>query len=383
MAKPTVDSVSRLAEKFHRQYQAEYAGKPRHSRPLEPLERLIAKLRDLAHKAKKLPGERGRELAKVVSERLELYARERDAIAAARFEDPSVGELHGLSQRINRAMALWRRRVAGHDRLVVELELVDAIAAALAAARPRLAAQLEAKRTLELSGALNTVETQLMLIADERGEIDKARRNASPEQRAAALAGRANVAFDELRVHFAGHARLTCEPDRLRALIARFEAIVAEMRAPEHAAAHAPNITLIEGQLPGLVAEVAALASAHAAASDRDRAHALGAAANRVFELYGEHFAGQARGTRNLRLLGDLCDRLDAVRGQMEALLAADDPINAKNLPIVETRLAAYEQEWVEIAKVKAAQAQPAQVTEGPRAPARPKDPLANLLKVE
>ena len=83
MAKPTVDSVSRLAEKFHRQYQAEYAGKPRHSRPLEPLERLIAKLRDLAHKAKKLPGERGRELAKVVSERLELYARERDAIAAA------------------------------------------------------------------------------------------------------------------------------------------------------------------------------------------------------------------------------------------------------------------------------------------------------------
>ena len=370
MAKPTYDSVGRLADKLHRQYQFDYAGKPRHTRTLEPIERLIGKMRGLADKATKLPGPKGRELEKIVKERLDLYLTERDAIASARFDDPSVAETHQLSQRINRALALWRRHFAGRDRLVVDVALLDAIRADLAAAQPRLAALLEQKRSLELSGALNTVETQLMLIADERGEIDKARRGAPPDRQTAALAARANLCLDEVRVHFTGHTRVSCEPARLRAVVRRLEAIAAEMRAPEHAATHAANLALITERVPPLAAEAEAIEAAQAAAAPRDVANVLGAAANRIFELYSEHFAGQSRGTRNLGLLGDLCDRLGSIREQMERLLGEEDTVTPNNLHIVESRLAAYEQEWVEISKVKAGEAK-----------GTPEDPLGGWLE--
>ncbi|PKN58594.1 MAG: hypothetical protein CVU56_04950 [Deltaproteobacteria bacterium HGW-Deltaproteobacteria-14] len=370
MAKPTYDSVSRLADKLHRQYQAEYAGKPRHTRPLEPIERVIGKMRALAGKAAKLAGPKGREVEKIVTDRLALYVHERDAIAAARFEDPSVAEMHGLSQGINRALALWRRHFSGQNRLVVDLSLLDQIVSALAAARPRLAALLEEKRSLELSGALNTVESELMLIADERSEIEKARRNATPEQRAAALATRANRWLDQVRIHFTGHPRASCEPERLREIVRRLEAIAEEMRAPEHAAAHADNVALIAERTPALAAEADAIAAAIAAAKPREVASVLGAAANRIIELYAEHFAGQSRATRNLSLLGDLCDRLGSIRDQMAGLLTDDDTVTANNLHIVESRLEAYEQEWVEIAKAKASQAT-----------GTPEDPLGGFLR--
>jgi len=249
---------------------------------------------------------------------------------------------------------------------------VDAVIATLKAAQPRLSALLEQKRTLDLSAALNTVDTQLLVFTDERAEIDKARRNATDAQRAAALAGRANLALDDVRVHFAGHARITCEPERLRAIVARLTAIAEEMRDPAHAEGHAANIALIAERLPGLVSEADAIAQALDAAPARDIAHALGGAANRIFELYAEHFAGQARPTRNLRLLGDLCDRLASVRDQMARLGVSDDPINARNLPIVDSRLEAYEQEWIEIAKAKAA-----------AQPQKGQDPLAGWLKAD
>jgi len=356
MAKPTYDSVTRLSDKLHRQYTAEYAGKPRHTRPLEPIERILAKTRALAGKASKLKGPRGREVERVVKERLALYAQERDAIAEARFEDPSVAELHGLSQRINRALALWRRHFSGRNRLVVDLPLLDQIIGDLQAAKPRLEALLEVKRSLDLSAALNTVETQLLVIADERSEILKARKNATPEQLDAALPARANRCFDAVRVHFTGYARATCEPDRLRGIVTRLEAVAEAMRAAPDPAVHADNLKIVSERVAPLGAEADEIAKALAETPARDRANLLGAAANRIIELYAEHFAGQSRLTRNLGLLSDMCDRLGAIRDQMEALLPEDETITPNNLHIVETRLAAYEQEWVEIAKAKASE---------------------------
>lgn len=368
MSKPTYDSVLRTSDKLQRQYRVDYAGKPRHTRPLEPIERLIAKSRALAKKASRLAGPRGREIEKTVRERLALYEQERDAIAKARFEDPSVGELHRLSLQINRAVARYRRHFAGRDRLVVDLALLDAILADLAAARAPLEALLEGARSLELTGTLNLVETQLAVLGDERAQILQARREADPERLAAALVARLDRELDRVRVHFAGHHRLTCEPERLRAIATRLDALAAELAASPHADAHADARATAVEQLPGLRAEVDAIAATHAAARPRERAHALGAAANHIFGLYAEHFAGQNRATRNLRLLGDLCERLDAILGQMLAL-DPDDPINAKNVGVVEDRLAAYEREWVEVAKARDA-ARPAGA-----------DPLAGLLR--
>ncbi|TNF27487.1 MAG: hypothetical protein EP329_19330 [Deltaproteobacteria bacterium] len=370
MAKPTYDSVTSLSDKLHRQYSAEYAGKPRHTRPLEPIERLIVKARALLAKAAKLKGPRGREIEKTVRDRLGLYTTERDAIASARYEDPSVSEMHSLSQSINRALASWRRHFSGYNRLIVDLALLDRLVADLAAAKPRLEALMEVRRSLELTGALNTVETQLVLIADERSEIVKARKNATPEQLSAALAARANRCFDQVRVHFTGHTRATCEPDRLHAVVAQLRAVVADMRAAPDAEVHAANVQAIEERLPGLTTEADAIAESVAETSPRDRANLLGAAANRIFELYTEHFAGQSRLTRNLVLLSDMCDRLGSIRDQMERLLPDDDTLTPNNLHIVETRLASYEQEWVEIAKAKASER-----------PADTGDPLGGFLK--
>lgn len=353
MAKATPQSVMSLSDKLHRRWTREFAGKPRHTRDLKELEHIIDKASVLAKKAKQLPGEKGDEVEKVVRERLALYVTERDAIADAQYTRPEVAEIHALGADIDRALAVWRRHYAGRDRRTRDLALLERTIASLARALQRLDALKEQPEVK--ADQLPNLFGQLEIMKDERNEIDKLRRQMSADDRAVSLLAEAQSALDRYRVLFAGQARTTGRVEVLDHIIASLErcrAGLAELDAEKHAA----NLAVIDQNIAGYKAERPQIAEANDKVGPRDKTNHLGVAANQMFGLYQQHFAGQERQSRDLKLLSDVCDRLTEVAIQMALHdKASAEAINRKNLPLVEERLRRYEAEWIEIAKVKAA----------------------------
>lgn len=368
MAKATLASIRTLSDKLHNRWTREFAGKPRHTRDLAELEKILEKAAVLAKKAKGIPGEKGDALEKVVVERLQLYRAERDAIAEAQFDRPEIAEIHALGLAVDRALSIWRRHYAGRDRRTRDLWRLDAIIGTLAQALPRLEALAEHPEVKKDS--LDSLRGQLELLKDERGEIDKLRRTAEPAVKVNALLAEAQSALDQYRVHFAGQPRPTCAPARLRRIIAMLEAITAELATltPDDD----KNLPVLLKSLELWRAEVPELDKAIANVAPRDVSNQLGLVANQLFQVYQREYAGQARVTRNLQRLSEVCDRLAEIAELMARHDAAHaEPVNRRNMPVVDERLRRYEAEWTEIAKAKAqAQAQAPQGagTPGPAA---------------
>ena len=104
--------------------------------------------------------------------------------------------------------------------------------------------------------------------------------------------------------------------------------------------------------------ELVLIREARAEAEPRDMTNQLGGVANLMFQVYQREFAGKDRTTRDLQLLSEVCDRLAEIGNLMAAHDKKHEPINRKNIPIVEDRLRRYEQEWIEINKAKQPAAQ-------------------------
>jgi hypothetical protein len=383
MAKATLASIRSQSDKLHRRWQREFAGKPRHSRELSELEKIVQNTAVLAKKAKGIPGDKGDELERVVTERLKLYREERDAIADAQFDRPEVAEIHVQGQRVDRAMSIWRRHYAGRDRRTRDLPRLDVVIRTLQEGLPRLEALAEHPEVKKES--LDSLRTQLEVLKDERSEIVKLRKNAEPAVRVASLLAEAQSALEQYRVHFAGQPRATCSPARLERMIAMLDRVTRALGEADVAGANEEadqarkdNLALMTGHLDAWRAELPELERALREVSTRDRSNQLGMVANQLFQIYQREFAGQARATRNLQLLSDLCDRLGELSELMtEHDTATEEPLNRKNMPTVDERLRRYESEWMEIAKAKAPQAG-ATASAGPNRPAAPQITIAD-----
>ncbi|MCC6625710.1 MAG: hypothetical protein IT385_31030 [Deltaproteobacteria bacterium] len=391
MAKATLQSIRELSDKLHNRWTREFAGKPRHSRDLAALEKLVDKAATLVRKAKQIPGDKGDELEKVVRERLTLYTTERDAIAEVKYVRTEVAEVHRLGLEIDRALAVWRRHFGGRDRRSRDLALLDQLIARLQRSVARLRELAPANPDVVKVEALDGVVTQLEVMKDERSEIDKAKRSLAAADRPGVLLAEAAQHIDRFRVHCGGQPRPTCSLAIVDAVVAGLRGIVLELRGLElseshgqpgsagpSGSAHAQALPSLEQQLNAFTLERDSIAKAIAETPVRERGGQLALVANRLFELYQKQFAGQSRATRDLKLLSDINDRLSDVAEQMATIdREHDEPLNRKNVPIVEERARRYEAEWLEIAKAKtqAAQAAAQQATK-PGAAAAAKAPV-------
>ena len=372
MSKTTLASTKALSDKLHGRWMREFAGRSRHTRDLAALDKLIEKANSLARKSKGLKGEKADEVEKLLIDRLRMYRTERGLIAEAVYERPEIAEIHGLGLEIDRALACWRRHFAGRDRRTRDLVMLDQVVIAkLGRALGRMRELAGAAPDLVKAEQLESLTGQFEVFKDERSEIDKARRAAAEgaeSDRAVLLVVEAQQALERYRVHFAGQPRVAGSLARMDAIVALLARLKAELEAlPEEArAAQNENLMVLTNELATRREERAAIAEALAATTPRERGGQLGLVANQMFQVYARDFAGQDRATRNLALLGNVCDRLTDVAEQMAELDATgDDPVNRKNRPVVEDRERAYEREWVAIAQVKAEQAAKAAAAPG------------------
>lgn len=393
MSKTTLASTKALSDKLHGRWMREFAGRSRHTRDLAALDKLIEKANSLARKSKGLKGEKADEVEKLLIDRLRMYRTERGLIAEAVYERPEIAEIHGLGLEIDRALACWRRHFAGRDRRTRDLVMLDQqVLAKLGKALGRMRELAGANPDLVKAEQLESLTGQFEVFKDERSEIDKARRavaEAAGSDRAALLVVEAQQALERYRVHFAGQPRVACSLLRMDAIVALLGRVKAELEAlPEAArAAQNENLMVLTNELAARREERAAIAEALAATTPRERGGQLGLVANQMFQVYARDFAGKDRGTRNLQLLGNVCDRLTDIAEQMAELDAAgDDPINRKNRPVVEDRERAYEREWMAIAQAKAEQAAKAAAAPGKApgqaAPGAVRAPVASAAKI-
>ncbi len=362
MSRGTLESLKALGDKLDARWSREFAGMPRHTRELDALDRMLEKAAGIVRKAKPLKGAAAETLRASASQRVELFRKERAAIAEARYEKPEIGEVFRIGRDVDAIYATWRRHFAGQDRRTRDVALLGRMNAGLQVAHARVLAIQAVQPDVASADFVRDLGTQVELLRDEASEIAKARKALVGADRALAAITVGHGLVRRYRTHFAGQSRLAAEPALLATLIEVLEGALAEVDAtdPTTLASHvqAADITRDVASLRDELAiwrdEQRHIPEAQAAASPEARGAALATVANALFARYQSDFAGQTRATRDLGLLTTLCDRLTDVDAQLRTLFtSSSDPVLRKNQTITEERLRIWETEWVEINRAR------------------------------
>ena len=156
---------------------------------------------------------------------------------------------------------------------------------------------------------------------------------------------------------FAGQSRATRNLDELdaitaqtRELLARIDSIPEEVRPPEVAKLRATvseNLDLYKREREMIV-------TAKKAPPELELFAPLATAANLVFARYVRHFAGQSRNTRDLGLLAEMIQELEAVRDGMKDVVKKSKVAEFKqDLELVESNIDMYRKEREHILKAR------------------------------
>ena len=365
MAKATVQSLTKQADKLHRQYQAYFAGESRHTRDVDRIERLVDKLQSVRRKVAKLHAKGARELEAKVAERLDLYTTERDLIAEASLQGPAIAELGLLQGALDRVMGRYHRHFGGRARATRELAALREGIVDLETLREHTLGLARETVGLDVTRQLEAIDARHKILTDEEGAIVGALLNLSATDRWRALATQAANVIGLYQRHFQGMPRHTRRPGLLARLIESLSEVregLGTLPAPDDVGdeAAAKQLDTIDKDLALFQTELGAVETLRAETSDADLVGLLGTAANAEIERYRESFAGQSRSTRDLGLLLGICDRLDEIERQMVSLsLRSPSDPNTRNLSVVRNVLKTYDAETPQIAEaIKAAQAE-------------------------
>ena len=358
--KPKFDDLKSKADEIYGIYAANFAGKPRATREMAMIDDLIARLTALIEETRTLMnGDRNPAVLAFLEtaiDNLERYRNERTAIEQAK-RDPHAVEGATLANRANRVFDVYQRHFAGQDRGTRDRMLLHEMVNELESVQRELR-DLVNRGGTGARGDLETVAAQLQLYRDEVTNVARSQTVGTNEEIANRLAQLANAQFKLYADHFAGKSRTSRRPALLERMVANLEEYQAEMRelleSGFSSQMNRNNIGTIANNLEMYRNELIAIRDAREQTSVSDLAGALGGAANDVFNEYREHFAGKDRASRDLELMGKLCDQLREVALQMREIDAEIElEVNQKNLRIVEERWATYEVEFRNIRDAK------------------------------
>lgn len=157
--------------------------------------------------------------------------------------------------------------------------------------------------------------------------------------------------FEAYRARFAGQPRATRDIDELRRLIQRLSNLVDEAKVLMNGGRNPAVISLVETAQENLARyreEEDAIAHAQSNPYSVEGAR-LASAANRVFDCYTRHFAGQDRGTRDPLLLKELIEELERLKTAMRIIADKGVESSVQDLETVNKQLELYTQEVLQI----------------------------------
>ena len=298
--------MSQLGEQIdtiHNRYRAQFAGFPRITRDTEELVKILDEVRSLDTAA---AGDAEKERLQANTS---LYEAELENIKAAQSEGPAALQVHRLSTWANFVQGRYARFFAGQERRSRDLGML----AEMIEDAEQLIEQMRAlgakSMTEPLQKAIELTESNLKVYRVERERIREDRKKVFGAERGTLLARLANAQFNRYRTHFANKTRVSRNPrllehiaDGLQEILDAMDALLMDGFNTE---VHKKNIELVKGNLATYRAELVNIRTAKRESSLRDRVGFLGSAANDIFKVYRENFAGKDRATRDLDLLDE------------------------------------------------------------------------------
>ena len=348
MTIPSLDVLKEQAAQIAERYNRIFAGQPRYDRNPEMLEGMAAEVDQIIEASQGfLDEEPWRESLR---EARSLY--ENEAVAIRQAQAHGEEGISALAQGdwVEFVGGAYRRHFAGRSRATRDISLLD-------------------EYIEELDRVLTTLEpidvSEMPMIADirklarenrdlygrERTAIAAARGAGTLAEQGDILAAVANEQFALYKAQFAGKQRLSRAPWVLSRMVTLLENVVERMEALHSQGltvdSNFKNIGIVQERLNFYRSELAAIQKSREEITFDELVNSLGKAANDIFTVYGEQFAGQDRKTRSLETLGQLCDGLFDLARQMRNLDGVqENQSNEHNLRIVVDRLRLYQREY-------------------------------------
>ncbi len=359
MATQTLEQLTTRANSLQGQYSYAFANKPRATRQLDILDKIIADTRELLTGVR-THGQRGQTLANTLNERLTMYQSERSEIQKAQSRGPAAMEAAILATRANFVFFQYRTHFAGQNRATRDQGLLQDMVTTLTQIRDAYEGLAITYPQSISNDDRDVINNNLRMYTNEIGEITRAQAMGTSDEQASALANVANSQFELYRVHFAGKSRLSRRPALINRCVATLEETKRRMMQLKSGGLTAEyndkNIAIVTERLDAYLAEQVAIAEQRASTTFEGLVDALATAANGIMEEYGAEFAGKNRASRELKKLANLFDQLFEVERQMTDLTQQfDSSTNLKNLLIVQDALMVYSVEFDAIEKVQKA----------------------------
>lgn len=156
-----------------------------------------------------------------------------------------------------------------------------------------------------------------------------------------------NALYDRYEANFAGRPRANRDLAELDDIISELHSLV-EVAREDSTLRHTPSfVSLFETAIDNL--KTYQVERQGIAELQKDpllvEAAEVSSKANRLFAVYGRHFAGQNRSTRDVRLLKDVISELESVKAQMERLVSHGSRPSEEDLEVVRAQLHLYKGE--------------------------------------
>lgn len=169
------------------------------------------------------------------------------------------------------------------------------------------------------------------------------------------LKNEADDIYEIYRARFAGQPRATRDISELDTLIKRLTTLIADARETTSAAPNPAISTLVETAQENLGRyreEHNEIRKAQGNPYSVEGAR-LASRANRVFDTYGRHYAGQDRGTRDVLLLKELIDELKSIQREMDFVAERGIDATKQDIQTVKAQMGLYETEVAEIERTR------------------------------
>ncbi len=357
----SLEALTAQADAIHTRYRNNFAGRSRVSRDLVLLDSLIA---EAGAVLAAIPADAD-VLRQTVGEWKALYATERDLIAKVQNSGPDILNAWTATEWEFLTFYRYNRDFAGQNRLTRDLGLLAQTISEqegwVNAARGRAG----------LEESLVRMEEHLATYKKELAEIPAARATLPPAERAKLQASLVNHQFALFRVHFADKPRHSRRPALLGRILGQLQALHAEMTVVRDQGvkteSHLQNLQKVADRIRHHSDERANIERARMARTTREVVGALGEDANLLFAVFRKDFAGQARNTRDIAKLAELCERMQEVaRAMADLQRERPDEMNRKNLAVVLDQLRSWEREFEAVRNIKRAEAAAAAAAAAP-----------------
>ena len=348
MSQTSLDSLKEQAARITEQYNRIFAGQPRHDRDPGMLDEMASTLSEIVAATEGFLDEEPWRAS--LREAQELY--ESEAAAIREVQSRGQDEIAALAYGdwVEFVGGAYRRHFAGRSRSTRDSSLLDEYLTEL----DRVLTALSSVPTENMPGIKEIIEQARQnreLYQRERGAIAAARGAGTLAEQGDILAAIANEQFVIYKAQFAGKQRLSRPPWVLQRVITLLEIVRERMEALRtqglSADSNFKNIAIVDERLKFYRSELDAIRKNRAETNFDELVNALGKAANDIFAVYNDKFAGQDRKTRSLETLSQLCDGLFDLARQMRDLDEVQEhQANVHNLKVVVERLRLYQREY-------------------------------------